>query len=174
MKKHIAVLSVVAISLGFAAAGMASTVKYDYDRDVDFSKWRQAAWKASVGAAPSMASKRIAKALEAGFAAKGYPFVANPAEADFVVEYHIAAGQDVEIVESFHGPVLGRSVWVEREAMGSLAVRVYDRKTGKVAWHGVVTDALADDPDQADKKTAKAVEKLLKKFPARAGWKGGT
>ena len=44
-----------------------------------------------------------------------------------------------------------------------------DHRTGKVAWQGVVSDALADTPEQADRRTAQAVEKLLRKFPVSGG-----
>lgn len=36
---------------------------------------------------------------------------------------------------------------VDREMKGALVIDVYDKKTGQVAWHGVVSDALARDPE---------------------------
>jgi hypothetical protein len=57
------------------------------------------------------------------------------------------------------------SMSTERVPTGVLIVEIYDRTTGKLAWRGTVTDELASDPEKADKKTAKAVAKLLQKFP---------
>lgn len=48
-------------------------------------------------------------------------------------------------------------------------VEVYDGKSGRLVWRGAVTDALAKDPEKADKKTQKAVAKLLKGFPSPQG-----
>ena len=167
MNTRIAVLLV--ISLGFAAAAAASTVKYDFDRDVDFSKWTTMAWSSPAGPALSMTETRIAKAVEMGFQNRGYTRVESPAQADFVIDWRAAAWQDVRLDDTFRGPAFGRTLSVRREARGALVIDVHDARTGRLVWHGVVTDALAGDPEQADRKTAKAVEKLLKKFPMRGG-----
>lgn len=170
MNKWIAVMSVVLVALGVAGAAAASTVKYDYDRDVDFSQWARAAWRLPVPGS-GMTEKRIAKAVEAGFKGRGYTFVDAPEQADFVIDFRAAAWQNTRLEEAFHGPAFGRSLYVSREARGALVIEVYEHATGRLAWRGVVSDALAGDPDKADKKTARAVEKLLKKFPARGGGK---
>lgn len=154
--------------LMFTAVAMAATVKYDYDRDIDFSKWANAAWAGPQAADASMIEKRLEKAIENGFRDRGYAFVTDRAQAEFLVAYEAGAWQDRSL-NGTGGPLIGRSMYVRRENRGALVVRVYERATGELAWHGVVADALAGDPDQADKRTAKAVAALLKKFPARGG-----
>lgn len=166
MSKFIAILRLLAIMLGLASAANAATVKYDYDKSVDMREWKYVAWVSAAGDL-SMKEQRIDDAVAAGFATKGYFLVADRSQADFLIQWRAAAWQDARVVGSAWSPAFGRDFRVEREAMGTLVVTVYDRKTGKVAWKGMVTDALADNPDQADKRTAKAVEKLLKKFPSR-------
>lgn len=166
MKKLTAVLTLMTIALCLAGSAIASTVKYDYDRDIDFSKWKLMAWRPA-GPDAGMTEKRLSKAVESGFVGRGYQLVEDPAQADFLFDWRAAAWQDVRLQESFHGPAFGRDVSLSREAMGALVVTVYDRRTGNVAWRGMVADALASNPKQADQKTAKAVKKLLDKFPAR-------
>jgi len=164
-------LLVVVASGVFGSVGTAgaATVRYDIDRSVDVSGWESMAWVPTVKADSSIQGRRIARAIESGFAGRGYTLVADPQQADFLVTYRAAAWRDVRLETTAYSPAFGRSARLEREPMGSLAIQVVDRRTGKVVWHGVVSDALAGNPDQADKRTTKAVEKLLKKFPARGG-----
>lgn len=170
MNKRIAVLSWAVASLSIAVAAAASTVKYDFDREVDFSKWAYVAWRTDERPDASMVDKRIGKAVEAGFEARGYVLTQDRTKADFVIDYRVAAWQDVSLEGNLAGPALGpRYARVNRESMGALVIHVYDGQTGKLAWHGVVSGALASNPEQADKRTAKVVEKLLRKFPARGG-----
>lgn len=171
MNKRIAVLSMVVFSLGLSVNAMASSIQYDYDRDVNFSTWTLAAWRGDQHEDATMTEKRLEKAVEDGFKARGYTFVEDPAQADFVITYRAGAWQERSIQGVYSGPAFGRSLYVQREQVGRLVINVYERKTGKLAWHGTVTDVLASNPEQADQKTAKAVAKLLKKFPARGGGK---
>lgn len=167
MNKWIAGLVTMLAVLGFAAAAVASTVKYDFDRGIDFAPWKTFAWAAAGAPLTSLPERRIERSLEDGFKAKGYAFVPGPGQADFVIAYQAGAWRDVEVSESFHGPAFGRQVRVDRVPKGVLVVSVFERTTGRLAWRGMVSDALASDPQQADKKTAKAVAKLLKSFPPR-------
>ena len=162
-------LAGIVIALCMAANAEASSVKYDYDRDVDFSKWTTVAWKDDARPDGSMTARRIAKAVEAGFVERGYTFVEDAEKADFVLESRAVAWEDVRVQGVYHGPAFGRSVYIDREARGALLVDAFDPKTGRLVWHGVVSDALARNPEDADKKTAKAVHKLLQKFPAKGG-----
>jgi len=171
MKKRFAVPTMVLFALSLAAVALAATVKYDYDREVNFTSWTTAAWRGPQDPGASMVERRLEKAIEGGFRDRGYAFVADPGQADFVIAYEAGAWQERSLQESPGGPVFGRSLYVNRENRGALVVKVYERATGRLAWHGVVADALASDPNQADKKTAKAVAALLKKFPARGGGK---
>lgn len=147
----------------------AATVRYDFDRDVDMSRWQYLAWAAPVRPDAPMIERRLARAIEAGFSGRGYTLVAEPGKADFVVEFEAAAWRDVQFTSVYQGPAFGRTARLEREPRGALSIVVVNRATGRVAWHGTVVDDLATDPQQADKRTARAVEKLLKKFPARGG-----
>lgn len=175
MKKRLTILALFLVA-AFAAAGStgpanAATVRYDYDRDVNFTPWRTFAWAVPVNAAASIQERRLARAVEAGFTGRGYTLVADPRKADFLVDFEAAAWRDVRFESSWNGPAFGRTARVTREPKGALVVRVANRATGRLAWHGVVSDDLAQDPAQADKRTAKAVAQLLKKFPARGGAK---
>lgn len=140
---------------------------YDYDRDTDFSRWTSFAWAPPGVPGGSPTVDRLRRAVEDGFVAKGYARVERPDRADFLVTFRAAAWRETLVSESFRGPGFGRDLGLQRVPTGALVVEVYDRRTRGLAWHGVVTDELAGDPEKADRRTAKAVEKLLKKFPSR-------
>jgi len=156
------------LSLTVVTAAMASSVRYDYDREVNFSAWKKVAWQASGPVDLSIPSQRIRRALEYGFKAKGYTFVERDS-ADFVIAYDAAAWKETRISGRYYGPAFGRSVDMERVPMGVLQLHVIDAKTGRIAWRGAVSGVLAKNGDEAEKKTAKAVEQLLEKFPPKKG-----
>jgi hypothetical protein len=173
MQKFMQVFVAAVMVMGFAAAAQASTITYDYDRSVDFRGFRKAAWKFDADAGdPSMEQARIERALSDGFRAKGYAFVTDAGQADFLVTYRAAAWRETEVSDTDRGPGFGRSLRVDRTPKGVLLVEVYDAKSGKLAWHGTVSDALAKNGDEAEQKTRKAVTKLLKKFPDPGGQPG--
>jgi hypothetical protein len=158
------IVKFTAVMMLLAVAALASTVKYDYDRTLDFSPWKRMAWKTPIHPGASMTEQRLQRAIEDGFAAKSYRIVDDPAGADFLVDFRATAWRDVSLNETFSGR-FGRDLSMSRTAMGALVVDVFDARTGRLAWRGMVSDALENDPDKADKKTAKAVRKLLEKFP---------
>jgi len=167
MKTWIAGMMMVAgLILGLATEGNASSIRYDVDRTVDFSTWKNVAWKVTPPTV-SMPERRIRQALKAGFEGRGYTFVETPLAADFIVSYRAAAWGEVEVSGAWYGPGFGRHVQTQRVPKGVLIVEVFERATGRLAWHGSVSDDLASDADKADERTMKAVAKLLKKFPAR-------
>lgn len=157
-------LLVLAVAIS-ATSAHAATVKYDADEAFDFSAWQSWAWKRpELPDATSIAEGRIRRALDEGFTARGYTG-AERNEADFLVDYHAAVGRELRLNESWGLPGR-RDVRVDTYAKGVLIVDVFDRATGRLVWRGSVSDALASDPEKADKKTEKAVAKLLKKFPS--------
>jgi hypothetical protein len=167
MKVGITSIVTVACLLGTVAPAAAATVKYDYDRKVDFAAWEKAAWLRPEAPGGTLAEGRIRRALEEGFEAKGFTWVEAAPEADFLVACHAAARRDLRLEQSFRGAGFGRDLRLDTVPVGMLVVDVYDRRTGELAWRGMVSDALARDPEQADRKTAKAVAKLLANFPPR-------
>jgi hypothetical protein len=150
------------------AAARAAEVRYDYDKTADVSSWKGWSWKLSLRPQEiGLEEARIREELAQGFAAKGYREV-EPGEADFRVDYRGLARPQARISDTW-SPGLGRDLRVDKQVVGTLVVEVYDAKSGRLVWWGAVTDALAKDPEKADKKTERAVTKLLKKFPSPAG-----
>jgi hypothetical protein len=166
MKSWIQRLLTAVVAATIAGAAPASTAKLDYDPTADFSSYESWTWKhgeARPGA--SLAEKRIRRALEAGFDERGFEQVDERAQADFLVGYHAAAHGELRVREGFRTPGVGRDLSVDRVPVGTLVVDVFDAESGALVWRGLVSDTLARDPERAERKTAKAVEKLLARFP---------
>jgi hypothetical protein len=168
MNKMLAVPTMLVTILVAAAAAVASSAAYDFDRTIDFSHWKRFAWKDAPPPDISLVDGRIQRTLEAGLVAKGYSLTTERAEADFLISYHAAAWRDVQIHDRFHGVPFGRALQIDAVPMGTLVVDVHERATGKLVWRGMVSDALSRDPEKADKRTGKAVTRLLDKFPSSA------
>jgi hypothetical protein len=162
--KKLMMLMLAASVLAATDDVQAASVKYDRDSSVAIAAMEDWAWKWTPSADESLAEARIRRTLAAGFVAKGYSEV-DRREADFVVEYHAAVGRELS-VNDLGGPGR-RNLRVDTRAKGVLVVDVVDRRTGRLVWRGSVTDYLADDPAEADRKAERAIEKLLEKFPAR-------
>jgi hypothetical protein len=167
MKRRIlSTMSVAVIAATIAGAATASTVKSDHDRTADFSSYESWAWKrGGERRGASLAEARIRRALAAGFAERGFERVDEAAQADFLVDYHVAAHGELRVRESFRTPGLGRDLALDRVPVGALVVDVFDAESGALVWRGLVSGTLARDPERAEKKTARAVAKLLARFP---------
>jgi len=166
MKGKISKLTMVLMLLVAAGRVQASTVRYDYDRGIDATRWKRFAWRVADTHPLSLEERRIRRALVAGFAAKGDSLIEGGEQADFLVGYQAAVWGDVRVEGIVRGPGLGRYARIDRVPMGALVVEIFEGKSGILAWHGTVSDALAGDPDQAEQRIGKAVAKLLKKFPS--------
>lgn len=165
-QRVVATVWMLAVALSAAAPAVAAGVRYDYDPTVAFASWSAWAWRRP---APrndsSLAEDRIRRSLAAGLAAEGYARV-EPEQADFLIEYHIAAHRALVIDD--WGPRWRRNVRVDTEPVGVLVVDVLDAATGELAWRGSVSGALENDPDEAEEAARAAIAKLLRKFPPPA------
>lgn len=159
-------ITMIVAPLAAASLAGAASVKYDLDRAVDFSKYRTVAFTAEASkGSDAIADKRVRAALAAELEAKGYALVAAD-EADLALDYFAVVRERREVSES-GGPRFGRNLRLRRHPEGTLVVSFAERGSGEVVWQGAVSDALASNPEKADKKTEKAVRELLEDFPSR-------
>src|SRR5262245_271305 len=138
------------VSVAIAGAASAAEVRYDRDPSVDTSGWTTWSFQGpepstspGPGGEITPAEARIRRALTAGFEARGYRQVAA-GEADFLVDYAATADRAVRVDGTWGGP-LRRGLRVDTETRGVLLVDVRERASGRLAWRGAVSDALASD-----------------------------
>jgi len=166
MKTKTMLKTVMAVQLALATVAGAASVKYDMDGTAEFAKFEKVAFASAPSqGAEAIADKRVRAALRAELEAKGYAFV-EPAEADLTLDY-VAVVRERRELRDTGGPRFGRNLQLHRQPVGTLVVSFTLPGPGDVVWHGLVTDAIASNPEKADKKTEKAVHQLLEKFPSK-------
>lgn len=163
----------------------AQDVRYDFDKDKDFYKYRTYKWVQIKGAdqPDDLTARALTKAIDAELAQKGMTKT-EADNADLYVGYQTALGQEKEFTTFNtgwgYGPGWGGG-WYGYGGMtsgttygststvyvGQLDLSMYDPGTKQLVWRGVATKTLDPKakPEKKQKNIAKAVSKLLKKYP---------
>lgn len=158
-----------------AGQSFAQKVSVDFDKAIDFSKYKTYAFEAGTPTPVSLTNQRIEKAIEAQLAAKGLTRVES--NADLTVVFHCAVTEQTQLnTRSLDGWGWGRG-WrrwggggtaitqVERIPVGTLIVDIGDLSTKKYIWRGTATKTISSNPDKNAKAIDPAVKKMFEKFP---------
>jgi hypothetical protein len=156
MKK--AILLAVALLVGCVTATLAQDVRYDYDKDKDFSKFKTYKWVSIKGAdqPDELTGKRIMAAVDAELAAKGLTKT-DGENADLYVAFQTAVGTEKQFTSYNtgwdYGPGWGRGWYGYGGGMnssttygststvyvGQLDLSMYDPATKQLVWRGVAS-----------------------------------
>ena len=164
-----------------AIGGFAQDVRYNFDRNADFSKYRSYKWVQIKDAAqlPQLGDEQLKAAIDAELSKKGLTRVDQ--DADLFVGYQAAINQEKEFSSytSGFGPGWGYgSGWgyggmstttgqTSTIHIGSIGFDVYNAAQQKLVWRGQVSKTLDPKakPEKQQKNLNKAVAKLLKNYP---------
>lgn len=159
-------------------------VRYNFDKDADFSKYKTYKWVVIKGA-PTMddlVDKQVKDAIDAQLTTKGLSKVDSD-NADLLIGYQTAVGQEKQFTsyntDWGYGPGWGRGGWyggggggmttgqTSTIYTGQLALDMYDSSGHDLVWRGVASKTLDPKakPDKRQKNLNKAVAKLLKNYP---------
>jgi hypothetical protein len=182
--KKLALLIIASLAFGVSAA-VAQDVKYDFDRDKDFSKYKTYKWVPIKGAdlPDELTANQITAALDAEFAKKGLTKT-EADTADLYIGYQTAIGTEKEFTSYNTGWGYGGGWgggWYGRGGMattttygststvyiGTLDLSIYDSAQKQLVWRGSASKTLDPKakPDKKSKNITKAVAKLLKNYP---------
>jgi hypothetical protein len=184
MRKHLFVLSSFAL-LWLVAGAVAQDVRYNFDKDTDFSKFKTYKWVEikDAQAVDNLKDKQIKTALDAELAKKGLSKVDSDS-ADLLIGYQTAVGSEKQF-SSYntgwgYGPgwygggwygAGGTTTYGQTSTIytGQLALDMYDSQKHDLVWRGVVSKTLDPKakPDKQEKNLNKAVAKLLKNYPPK-------
>ena len=182
--KRLAVLT-IALFLASVTVAVAQDVRYDFDKDKDFSKYKTYKWVDIKGAQlpDDLTQKALTSAIDAELAKKGLTKTDSDT-ADLYVGYQTALGQEKEFT-SFntgwgYGPGWGGG-WYGYGGMasgttygststvyvGQLDLSMYDPVAKQLVWRGSASKTLDPKakPDKKQKNINKAIAKLLKNYP---------
>jgi Domain of unknown function (DUF4136) len=182
--RKLAFLAVAFLLLGVVRT-VAQDVRYDFDSDRDFSKYKSYKWVSIKGSdqIDEITAKQITAAVDAEFAKKGLTKTDNDS-ADLYVGYQTALSTEKQFTAYNtgwgYGPGWGRG-WYGYGGMattatygststvyiGQLDLSMYDSAHQELVWRGTASKTLDTKakPDKKQKNIAKAVQKLFKNYP---------
>lgn len=169
-----------------AATVIAQDVRYNFDKDTDFSKFKTYKWIDLKNAQKlnDLADKQAVAAIDAELAKKGLMRI-DTDTADLFVGYQVAVGQEKEFSSYSsdwgYGPGWGRGGWyggggtgittgqTSTIYVGQLGLDMYDSAKHDLVWRGIASKTLDPKakPDKQEKNLKKAVAKLLKNYPPK-------
>ena len=169
-------------------SALAQDVRYDFDKDKDFSKYKTYKWVPIKDAdkADDLTAKALTDAIDSELATKGLTKTDSD-DADLYIGYQTAIGTEKQFT-SFntgwgYGPGWGGG-WYGYGGMattttygststvyvGQLDLSMYDSKEKQLVWRGTASKTLDPKakPEKKEKNIGKAVKKLLKNYPPKA------
>jgi hypothetical protein len=181
MKKSL--LSVLAFVLLLFATAFGQDIRYNFDKNADFSKFKTYHWVQIKDAqkVDDLVDKQIKETIDAELAKKGLTKV-DGENADLYVAYQTALGTEKQFTSynsdwgygggwyrgGWYGPSGGMTTGQTSTIyVGTLAVDMYDSANKQLVWRGTASKTLDPKakPDKRQKNLNKAVAKLLKKYP---------
>jgi len=179
MKSLFATLVLLLASTGIAGA---QDVRYNFDKQANFSGFKTYKWVTIKGATPlsDLVDKQVRAAVDAELSKKGLT-KSEADTADLYVGYQAAVGQEKEYT-SFdtgwgYGPGWGGGWYGGGGGMttgttstiyvGQLALDMYASAPKALVWRGNASKTLDPKakPEKQQKNLEKAVAKLLKNYP---------
>lgn len=175
------------LSLVLLAACIASAqdVRYNFDQNADFSKYKTYKWVTLKNAAKldDLLDKQIKAAVDAELAQKGLTKVEGD-NADLYVGYQAAVNQEKQFTSyssdwgygggwyrgGWYGPTGGMSTTTGQTSTiykGQLAIDMYDSANHSLVWRGLGSKTIDPKakPEKQQKNLKKAVDKILKNYP---------
>jgi hypothetical protein len=153
-------------------------VTYDYDRAIDFSKFRTYQWiEVKDNHVNSLSDQKIKQATDLVLAQKGRRRVeSNP---DLYVAYQVGLQKEQQINSMttggwgwgpWYGPGMGMSrITTSTINIGTLVIDLVNASDKKLVFRSQGTDTInpSKDPDKNFQKIQKAVGKILKNYPPK-------
>jgi hypothetical protein len=181
--KKFAVLVFSLFVLG-ATVTVAQDVRYDFDKDKDFSKYKTYKWVPIKGAdqPDELTTRQVTAAFDTELAAKGFTKTDSDT-ADLYIGFQTAIGSEKQFTSystdwgygggwgrGWYGGGMGSSTTYGSTStvyVGQLDLSIYDPAQKQMVWRGVATKTLDPKakPEKKQKNITKAVQKLLKNFP---------
>jgi hypothetical protein len=166
----------LALFLTTAFVGCASSVttSVDYDRSIDFSRYRTYGWLQPARLGNDILERRLTTAIDRALAARGLVRSDTP---DLYVAMHGRLRKEVQYTAYDTGWGYGWRRWgpgptrVRREEIpvGTLFVDLVDAKDKELVWRGTATTPIDKTASAEEREAAvgEAVEKLFAAYPPK-------
>ena len=182
--KRIVFLALAGLSL-LAAGASAQDVRYNFDKNTDFSRFKTYKWVTvkDTGKVNDLVDKQIKDGIDAQLAAKGLTKT-DDEKADLFVAYQAAIGQEKQFSSyssgwgygsgwggGWYGPggMNSSTTYGQTDTIyvGQLGVDMYDSANHDLVWRGVASKTIDEKakPEKQEKNLTKALKKLFKNYP---------
>jgi Domain of unknown function (DUF4136) len=177
-------LSMVLVLL-VACAAIAQDIRYNFDKNTDFSKFKTYKWVTLKSETPinDLTERQLKAAVDSELVKKGLSKT-DGETADLFVGYQAAIGQEKQFTSfssdwgygggwyrgGWYGGGPGMSTTSGQTSTiytGQLGLDIYDSANHTLVWRGVASKTINPKakPDKQEKNLNKAVAKLLKNYP---------
>jgi len=175
MKKRI-LLAAIAMTVLALGRAWAQDVRYNFDKETDFSKFKTYKWVPLKDATQlnDITDKMIKTAIDEQLATKGLTKT-DADTADLYVGYQAAVGQEKQFTSyssdrGWYGGGMGSSTTTGTTStiyVGQIAVDMYDSSHKDLVWRGLASKTIDQKakPDKQQKNLTKAMAKLFKNYP---------
>jgi hypothetical protein len=180
-------LSIAVLMSGLLLAACATLrVASDYDHAASFTAYHTFAWlpRERHGTSNPLVVQRAHDAIDAELRTRGFTYTADPASADFLVDFTIGSRLRTDI-ESYPAgyvspmwwgyrgwwgyPYWGAEVDVRQYREGTLSIDVFDGRSHRPVWHGWARKELSrSDIEHSEAPIRAAVTAVLAQFPPAA------
>jgi Domain of unknown function (DUF4136) len=179
-------LAFVLLMFGVVGVVVAQDVRYDFDKNKDFSKYKTYKWVPIKGAdqPDELTGKKLTAAVDAELATKGLTKTDSDS-ADLYIGYQTAIGTEKQFTSyntgwgygpgwgggwyGYGGGMSSNTTYGSTSTVyiGQLDLSVYDPVEKQLIWRGNASKTLDPKakPEKKEKNIAKAVKKLLKNYP---------
>ena len=183
MKKRI-LLAAIAMTVLALGRAWAQDVRYNFDKETDFSKFKTYKWVPLKDATQlnDITDKMIKTTIDEQLATKGLTKT-DADTADLYVGYQAAVGQEKQFTSyssdwgygagygrGWYGGGMGSSTTTGTTStiyIGQIAVDMYDSSHKDLVWRGLASKTIDQKakPDKQQKNLTKAMAKLFKNYP---------
>ena len=161
-----------------AAAAQAQKIKVEYDKSLDFSKFKTYAIDPKENAARPMLRLAIQAAVQDDLAKRGLTKV--DADPDLYVQMYGSIDCDINV--SYMDPIYGTGIppinygitmWYAIPGSvttvvvhkGEMVLDIIDARQKKLVWRGIANQKLSDKRDKLLEQVNTTVEKLFQQYP---------
>lgn len=166
--------------LGLAAAVGCTTLRtsVDYDRALDFSRYKTFAFARGTPARRTFTQKRIEDVIGSALRSKGLS-PSGDEKPDLRVVTHVVleTRQRIDTIVHGYGWRWGGGVTttvVTNVPVGTLVVDLVDTQSKELVWRGEATDTIDRDSEARDEQLRDAVAEMFEGFPPRPEARGST
>jgi len=170
----------VLVLLASIAGCSSLSVNYDYDQNVEWSKFKTYGWMEK-DQSPSdphsplqdtpLLRQRIHNSVDFEMEQRGITLSDDP---DLLVVYHIGTQEKIQVTDwgyrysDYYWGYGGRQIDVYQFTEGSVVFDLVDAETQQLVWRGTGTGVVNQDrksPEEMQAKANEVINKIMKSFP---------